>query len=92
MLPGEWFERIDAAAPRLDLAYFETVIGAPAGWTAAPCGYLAFGTTYAAEAAFARESGWPVQELPGHHLWHLTHPGDVAAALEQFLTRVRGSV
>jgi len=87
LLPAPWFQRVDSTAPRLELAYFDTEISPPSGWSDRPSGYLAFGTTYAAEMAFAREAGWPVEELPGHHLWHLAHPDDVAAALDRLLAR-----
>jgi hypothetical protein len=88
LLPAPWFEKVDAAAPRLDLAYFETQVSPPEGWSTGPCGYLAFGTTYAGEAAFARAAGWPVTELAGHHLWHLARPGEVAAELDALSARL----
>jgi len=88
VLPGGWFERVDAAAPRVDLAYFETELRPPEEWSDGPSAYLAFGTTYAAELAFAREAGWPVAELPGHHLWHLARPAEVAAALDALAARL----
>ena len=90
LLPPPWFERVDSTAPRLDLAYFDTEISPPPGWSDRPSGYLAFGTTYAAEVAFAREAGWPVEQLPGHHLWHLARPDEVAAALDGLLARLTG--
>jgi hypothetical protein len=43
-----------------------------------PSGYLAFGSTYAAEVAQVRASGWPVVELEGSHLQHLWEPDLVA--------------
>jgi alpha/beta hydrolase family protein len=92
VLPGPWFGRVDSAAPRLPLTYFETEITAPEGWTSGPCAYLAFGTTYADEVAFARDRGWPVVELAGHHLWHLEQPEQVAEVLARLLSRLSGSV
>jgi hypothetical protein len=89
LLPGPWFERVDSAAPHVDLAYFETELVPPTGWSAGPCGYLAFGTTYAAEVKFARGAGWPVAELTGHHLWHLADPVAVAKALDRLDALVR---
>lgn len=88
LLPGPWFEEVDAVAPRLDLAYFDTEVSPPAHWSRGPSAYLAFGTTYAAEVSFATEAGWPVEELPGHHLWHLAHPGEVAGAVDRLLARL----
>jgi hypothetical protein len=90
LLPAPWFERVDKSAPRLDLAYFDTEVTPPTGWSSEPAGYLAFGTTYAEEVAFAREVGWPVEELTGHHLWHLERPDDVAAALDRLLAQLSG--
>jgi hypothetical protein len=88
LLPTPWFQRVDSTAPRLDLTYFETEVAPPVGWSREPAGYLAFGTTYAEEVAFARGVGWPVVELAGHHLWHLSRPDEVASALEGLLDRV----
>ncbi len=88
ILPAPWFDRVDSAAPRLSLDYFETEVAPPPGWSRGPCAYLAFGTTYAAELAFARETGWPVAEVAGHHLWHLARPAAVATELVRLLARV----
>lgn len=81
LLPEPWRERVDSTAPRLDLTYFDSEVSPPVAWSDAPCAYLAFGATYGEELAFARSSGWPTAELPGHHLWHLARPGEVAEAL-----------
>jgi len=88
ILPAPWFDRVDSAAPRLSLDYFETEVAPPPGWSRGPCAYLAFGTTYAAELAFARETGWPVVEVAGHHLWHIARPAEVATQLVGLLGRV----
>ncbi len=88
LLPAPWFERVDAGAPRLSLGYFETEVSPPLGWSAGACAYLGFGTTYAAELAFAREAGWPVAEVAGHHLWHLARPTEVAVALDALAARL----
>ena len=90
LLPAPWFGRVDAAAPRLDLDYFLTEVTPPQEWSTSGCGYLAFGTTYAAELEFARDAGWPTAELPGHHLWLLARPDDVAAALDDLADRLSG--
>lgn len=90
LLPGEWYPRVDSAAPRLDLAYFETGMAAPRGWTSGPFGYLAFGATYAEEVAFAHQVGWPALELHGHHLWHLARPDEVTEAVDDLLGRIPG--
>ena len=85
LLPGAWFDRVDAGAPCVELSYFESEITPPPGWSEAPAGYLAFGTTYAGELEVARTAGWPVAQLSGHHLWHLARPDDVASALDDLL-------
>jgi hypothetical protein len=90
LLPAPWFERVDAAAPRLSLDYFGTAVSPPPGWRHGACAYLAFGTTYATEVAFAREAGWPVTEVAGHHLWHLARPVEVAVALDALTARLPG--
>ena len=90
LLPPPWLDRVDAAAPRLSLGYFETEVSPPPGWSAGACAYLAFGTTYAAELASARAAGWPVAEVAGHHLWHLAHPTEVAVALDALAARLPG--
>ena len=76
-----WFERVSREAPRLAPAYFSGRLPVPQGWEAGPRAYLAFGYTYADEAAFAQVSGWVVRRADGHHLTHLTSPGDTARLL-----------
>jgi hypothetical protein len=66
--------------PRLPLAYFEAVVPTPP-WDHLRCAYLAFGTTYADEAARARAAGWRVTTLPGRHLHQLVDPVEVAASV-----------
>lgn len=90
LLSEQWFELVDASAPRVELAYFETEVEPPHDWSTGPCGYLAFGPTYAAERAFAEDSRWPVTVLDGHHLWHLARPAEVAAALDALSARLSG--
>jgi hypothetical protein len=56
--------------PRLPLSYFEASVPLPSGWNARPCAYLLLsGEPCGESAAEARDSGWPVIELPG--LGHL---------------------
>lgn len=78
MLPGESFDRVDAACPRMPPNYFQQQLAAPSGWAARPSAYLALGQTYADELGFARESGWPRRQVEGHHLEFVTRPCDVA--------------
>jgi hypothetical protein len=81
--------RVEAAQPRLPLAYFTSRLDVPAGWAGRPSAYLAFGDTYADEIAFARARGWPVTALPGRHLHQLVAPADVAAAITRMVQSVR---
>ena len=69
---------VEAQQRRLPLAYFEATLPVPERWAERPAAYLAFGDTYADETAFARERGWPVSVLPGHHLEPLCSPARVA--------------
>jgi hypothetical protein len=67
---------------RMPLSYLRSRLGAPPGWAEQPQAYLAFGDTYAAETAMARELGWPTSVLQGAlHLHHLVDPDAVAAAV-----------
>ena len=86
LLPGVWFDRVDGSAPRVELAYFEAELVPPSGWSTRPAAYLAYGTTYEAELELARAAGWPVAQVPGHHLWHLARPDHVAAVLDELFT------
>jgi hypothetical protein len=81
-------ERVAAGQPRLPLSYFADRLPVPAGWAERPCGYLAFGETYAEETAFARTHGWPVTVLPGRHLHQLHDPGAVGDAVLALLDRL----
>ena len=65
---------------RLPLSYFDAVVPTPP-WSDLRCSYLAFGTTYGAEAARAREAGWRASTLPGRHLHMLVDPVAVTAAV-----------
>jgi hypothetical protein len=78
----EWFQRASRDAPRLPPAYFAGRLPVPHGWEAGPRAYVAFGETYADEAAFAEVSGWLVRRVEGTHLEHLRAPRDVARLLQ----------
>ena len=74
---------------RMPLSYFRSRLGAPDGWAEQPQAYLAFGDTYAEEAAFAHEHGWPTTVLDGAlHLHHLVAPDAVAAATLDLAARL----
>jgi hypothetical protein len=80
-----WRRRVEDGEPRLTVSYFESTLPVPDGWMDRPCGYLAFGRTYATEAARARAHRWPVRVLPGEHLELLHHPDAVSAAVLDLL-------
>lgn len=73
---------VESEQVRLPLTYFDGQVPSPGGWRALPAAYLAFGDTYAAERAEARQRGWPVTTLEGGHLHLLADPVAVSAALE----------
>ncbi len=83
-----WLERIEAEQPRVTVSYLSAMVAVPTGWWHRPSGYLAFGTTYAAQLDAARGYGWPVETLEGHHLDLLTDPEGVAVALRRLHARV----
>jgi hypothetical protein len=68
--------------PRLPLAYFESRVPVPAGWSAAGGGYVLLSDeAYGDQAAAAARRGWPVVRLPGGHLDIVTRPEPIAAAI-----------
>lgn len=92
VLPGDWFDRVDANAPRVPLAYVDDVVEAPAGWEQGRCAYLAFGAeTYAEELTRVRALGWPRRVVAGRHLHCLVDPGATTHALRSLMDEIRGS-
>lgn len=86
-LPDPWFDRVDAVAPEVPLAYVDAEVPVPAGWADGRRGYLAFGSTYAAELDLAVRHGWPHRRLDGAgHLHLLVDPDETAAALADLVT------
>lgn len=85
VLPGNWFDRIDAIAPRVPLAYADVVVAVPDDWVHGRHAYLAFGETYAEELARARRLGWPHRVVAGRHLQCLVAPEETATALRGLL-------
>jgi hypothetical protein len=81
MFPDPETRRIvEAEQPRLPLSYYEQEIPAPAGWDERPCGYVLFAPEY---ERIARETGWPVEHVPGRHLHQLVDPDAVAEAIRK---------
>ncbi len=86
-LPDPWFDRLDPLLPRVPLAYVDSEVPVPPGWSRGPHAYLAFGSTYAEELALARRQGWPHRRLAGAgHLHLLVEPEDTAAAIAALAT------
>lgn len=81
VIPRGSFDELDRACPRLPLSYFDTELVAPQRWAEAPNAYLAFGTTYAEELAFAQKHRWPHDVIPGGHLHFLFDPEAVASGV-----------
>lgn len=80
-LPGDWFDRIDAAAPRVPLSYVDTEVTLPSDWEHGPHAYLAFGDTYAEEWDRAEAAGWRTRRLDGGHLHWLSDADGVCDAV-----------
>lgn len=72
---------VSAEQPRLPLSYYEQQIPVPDGWDNRRCGYLLFGPPYDHVAQDARERGWDVEHVPGHHLHQLVDPDTVTARI-----------
>ncbi|HEY0773884.1 MAG TPA: alpha/beta fold hydrolase [Nocardioidaceae bacterium] len=83
-----WRRRVEAAQPRLPLAYFGSRVAVPADWARCPSAYLSFGDTYQRELTEAGRLGWPVEVLDGGHLHMLHDPGAVADAVLGLLARL----
>lgn len=89
---GSTRRAVEAEQPRLPLSYFTSQVPVPAGWTAHPSAYLAFGNTYAEEQGRTRLLGWPTRSMAGAHLHALHDPAAVAAAILELSRQVDGSV
>jgi hypothetical protein len=81
-------QRFANGCPRLPLAMLEEDYPPAPGWPDAPGGYLQLSEANEGEAARARELGWPVRQLPSHHLALLTEPGPVARELRELIGRM----
>ncbi len=90
LLPDPDVRRCFAAGcPRLPLAMFEEVHPPAPQWPDAPAAYLQLSEAYADQADQARQRGWPVTQLAGHHLTPLTDPGLVAGSLRELLSQLQ---
>ncbi|HEX5997488.1 MAG TPA: alpha/beta hydrolase [Jiangellales bacterium] len=93
MFPDPTTRRVvSAEQPRLPLSYYEQQVPVPDGWDTAPCGYLLFGPPYDQAAQDARERGWDVDHVPGHHLHQLMDPDTVTDRISAMTSRWRPPV
>lgn len=74
-----------AGCPRLPMAMLEEIYPPAPEWPDAPGGYLQLSEAYEGDAARARELGWPVRQLPSHHLALLADPGRVTRELRELI-------
>ena len=70
-----------ANVPRVPLRYLEEVAPDSNAWQTLPCGYVQLSAAYEEAAESARQAGWPVACVDGHHLSGVTEPAVVAAAV-----------
>ncbi|HEX2064965.1 MAG TPA: hypothetical protein VHE80_11155 [Acidimicrobiales bacterium] len=70
-----------ADLPEVPLAFFETPVPMPDGWSASGCTYVLLSELYRSDATTASSRGWPVVEMVGGHLDLVTRPSEVAEAL-----------
>lgn len=82
-------ERFAKGCPRLPVAMFEEVQPSAPGWPQAPCAYLRLSEAYQEAAGRAKARGWPVTDLPSHHLVVLTDPGLVIGPLLDLVRQLR---
>ncbi|HEU5152831.1 MAG TPA: hypothetical protein VFU19_20235 [Iamia sp.] len=72
---------VRADEPRVPLAFYEAP--RPATTLPAAGGYVLLSEAYRPDAERAAAHGWTVGEVPTSHLGLVTHPGEVATAIEQ---------
>lgn len=68
---------------------FEEIHPLAPQWPDAPAAYLQLSEAYADQAVQARQRGWPVTQLAGHHLAPLTDSGLVAGSLRELLSQLQ---
>lgn len=77
----EMLRRVAAEQSPVPWTYLASTVQVPDGWDDVRGAYVAFGDTYAADAAEARTRGWPVRRMAGRHLHMLVDPTAVASAV-----------
>jgi pimeloyl-ACP methyl ester carboxylesterase len=88
LLPGPAGRYFTTGCPRLPMAMLEEPYPGAPGWPSAPCGYLLLSDAYEADAARARELGWPVRQHLSHHLALLTEPLPVAHEISTLISQL----
>jgi hypothetical protein len=82
-------DSLAAGAPAVPLAFLdEPAPDWPAPARSCGCAYLQMSSAYDRETLEARASGWPTERLDGHHLWIMTNPSLVAAAITDLAVRL----
>lgn len=80
----ELYARFAAGCPELPLDYFDEPAPDAVLLSAARCFYLQLSASYT-EVETAEAQGWPTRRLPLHHLAMLSHPVEVADALQKMI-------
>lgn len=71
---------------RLPVSYYDHPVPVPSRWT--PAAYVALGGAYADELRRAADLGWPCRSLGLSHLATVTHPDEVATAVQDVLEQL----
>ncbi|HEX5018229.1 MAG TPA: hypothetical protein VFX15_11675 [Actinomycetes bacterium] len=58
--------------------FFTEPLPLPEDWPDAPCAYIQLSDEYEPEARSARQRGWPVRSIDGHHYLPLTNSPELA--------------
>ncbi len=80
-------DRFLAELKPVPLALFHEPISFESDWADSPCAYLRLSEFYEPLAREASRRGWAVLEVDAGHLHPLTHPGETADLLVDFLER-----
>jgi hypothetical protein len=79
---------VSAEQPCLPISYYEQLVPGFDGWDARPCGYLLFGPPYDETAQTARDRGWLVDHIPGHHIHQIVDADAVTDRLVAMAERM----
>jgi hypothetical protein len=88
-LPDETLRsRFLAELPHVPLAYFAEAPPEATGWEATRCGYLQLSDAYDDAAREADARGWLTHHEHSDHLAMVTHPQEIAMALDRILEQM----